>query len=468
MTNSSSVGFKIGMPENNTWSARQWFIMFGTVLVLWTILYVFSHTGMGITGYEHTKFTSADIRHINSILISDNSDINGNTSSSRLAAQPAINNSNDGFLDQYQADTLVSSNYIGEYRELSTNYYNKEEEKKEKVRKAIIYISSQYGNEISTAQLNNIEQYISTFTPKETGIFLADYRLKVTSFFWLSGALVYAEVIFWVVFGVLCSLLFFAGNNIRKGNGNTQKDIIYQLARLFYAPFTGIILVLLYTYFKGGTTLHVEAGESIIILAFLIGISSGVVLEFWDRVRNNKTVVYSNAPAIYSETTQKAEQQYTAGQQREASVNEKTPADLPDGETNEIRPNEQDNDKPAKMNNSVPQNKEISEVGIDLKLDFSGLFDDERAQLQRLGFNRAIVTLHNVNGKDIIPAKKQGDDMTTFIAEGVKPGIYITRATLSQRLRDEQIINLFGEKTAYITEDKPGLELYMKKYEPSA
>ena len=58
--------------------------------------------------------------------------------------------------------------------------------------------------------------------------------------------------------------------------------------------------------------------------------------------------------------------------------------------------------------------------------------------------------------------------MTTFIAEGVKPGIYITRATLSQRLRDEQIINLFGEKTAYITEDKPGLELYMKKYEPSA
>jgi hypothetical protein len=52
-----------------------------------------------------------------------------------------------------------------------------------------------------------------------------------------------------------------------------------------------------------------------------------------------------------------------------------------------------------------------------------------------------------------------------FLAINVKPGIYIARATLSMRLIDDQIINLFGERTSYLTADKPGFELYIRKYE---
>lgn len=471
MANSSSVGYKISTYKAKNWSAKQWFIVFGIVLVSWTTLYVFSHTSAGIKGYEHTKFSSADIRHINSILISDYTDGGRSTSSSPASGYSAFNNNNDGFLDHYEVDTLIQSNYIGEYKQLENAYYNSEQaERKERVRKAITYISSQYGNEISSSQLNNIEQYLSTFSPKETGIFLADYRLSVTSFFWLSGSLVYAEVIFWVIFGVLCSLLFFAGNNIRKSEGNTQKDIVYQLARLFYAPFKGVILVLIYTYLKGGTTLHVEAGEGIIILAFLVGISSGVVLEFWDRVRNNKTIIISPTPTVHANSAHTTSEHNTAEQQNNITEQELLINDTieqeprPKDSTDEV----DDVTTTARGKKTTAPDREISEVGIDLKLDFSGLYDDERSQLQRLGFSKAIVTLHNVNGRDIVPAKKQSDDMTTFIAVGVKPGIYIARATLSQRLRDDQIINLFGEKTAYITEDKPGLELFVKKYEASA
>src|SRR5690606_31294737 len=103
-----------------------------------------------------------------------------------------------------------------------------------------------------------------------------------------------------------------------------------------------------------------------------------------------------------------------------------------------------------------PGETDIKEVEIDLKLDTHGLFEEEKNELLAVGFSKAVVTLHNVNGKDIITAKKASERTTSeFVATNVKPGIYIARATLSQRLGDDYIINLFGEKTAYITIDKP-------------
>lgn len=467
MTTSSSVNGSNTFKTNN-WSSRRWLLIFGVALLGWGALYVIAHSSIGMPGYERSGFSDADIRHVNSILINTTPE-----EDARAFAKQRVTNTNDGFLDTYRIDSTEDKSAIERYPESYTySTMSEADDRKERVRKAMIYISSQYGQDIDATELANIRQYISTFGPRETGIFLSDYNLRVRSFFWLTGAMVYAEVIFWVIFGVLCSILFYIGNLVRRGNGHSsnQRNIIYQSARLFYAPFAAVMLVLAYSYLKGGATLQIDASAAIIIFAFLLGFYSGLVLDLYDRLKGNTARGKSmddmvDRKPVYASQTVTAEPK----PQPKEVVAETDDFDEEEPEEEHIEPAQQyppvQEVKQKERRKAVNEENEINEVDIDLKLDFSGLFDEERSQLQRLGFNRAIVTLHNVNGKDIIPAKKLDEDMTTFVATDVKPGIYIARATLSQRLRDDQIVNLFGEKTAYITEDKPGLELYVKKYE---
>lgn len=468
MTTGVSGHYGRSTTKTNKWTARHWFLLYGTVLLAWAAVYMLSHSGLGIPGYEHARFSSADIRHINSILVAPATQSRPSSSYGRQA----VTNTNDGFLDSYSEDSAEQDYepYIATFPEHnSISTMDAETEQKERVKKAMIYISSQYGEEIDPKQMATIQQYISTFTPRETGIFLADYRLRLRSFFWLSGKLLYAEVVSWVIFGVLCSLLFFIGKNAGKENGISFRVIIYQSARLLYAPFAAVILVLVYSYLKGDATLHVEASELIIIFGFLLGFYSGSVMELMDRLRGNYVSANSYIPVVMPATAAPVLQPEAYEAQQATAVSD----DTQQKEQEETATDELPVQATAYTPEAIPEQKrsllnednEISEVDIDLKLDLSGLFDEERNQLNRLGFSKAIVTLHNVNGKDIIPAKKVSEDMTTFVASDVKPGIYIARATLSQRLRDDHIINLFGEKTAYITEDKPGLELFVKKYE---
>lgn len=459
--------------KTDYWTARQWLAIFGMLLVVWGVIYLISHSSVGVQGYEYKKFSNADIRHINSILVNpvDGSQVQY----SDFSSKQRVTNTNDGFLDSYTEDSTELVPYISEHPE--TNYINNtsdEYERQARIRKASVYISSQYDKDIDEAQLHNILRYISTFNPTETGIFLADYNLKVKSFFWLSGPLVYAEIVFWTIFGVLCSLLLLVGNHMRKDKEDTHTEILAQAARLLYAPIACIILLLIYNYLKGGGAMDTRAGGGTIIFSFLLGFYSGTVMDFFDRVRNilfntnKQETIQSNT--IHKQPTPQPAPTYTAPV---GSVPVQEPVQH-DEENNHYEAKEEHTetqqqpellqDDHVSKKTTLNEDNELAEVDIDLKLDLGSLQEEERNQLQKMGFSKAIVTLHNVNGKDIIPAKKLNDDMTTFVAESVKPGIYIARATLSQRLRDDNIINLFGEKTAYITEDKPGLELYVKKY----
>lgn len=488
MTSGSSGQTKHNNKQGTHWSARRWLASFAVFLLGWTIIYLFCHSELGLRGYEYARFTDADIRHVNSILV--NPVAADDVQYSDFSARQRVTNTNDGFLDAYPADSGGLVPYISEYPE--TNYINNmsdEYDRRERIRKAMVYITSQYGKDIDEEQLSNIQRYISTFSPRETGIFLSDYNLKISSFFWLAGPMVYVEVVFWAIFGVLCSLLLLTGNMIRKNTQHVHRDILYQSARLLYAPFAGIIVLLAYNYLKGAGTMHIQSGDGIIVFAFLLGFYSGTVMELLDRVRNVlfNTPVNGNGYNTYAQE-EPARQEARLEPEPVGKVPVQEPVLHDDEVVTDTTAVEEEQGEEAYFDNEehIPDvtysvhsepavdemettrlnaNNELEEVDIDLKLDFSGLFDEERTQLQKLGFSKAIVTLHNVNGKDIIPAKKLNEDMTTFVATDVKPGIYIARATLSQRLRDDQIINLFGEKTAYITEDKPGLELYVKKYE---
>lgn len=470
MTSNSSANNGLNTGKTYNWSARQWLAFFSMLLFAWTVLYLVTHSRYGLQGYEYTRFNDADIRHINSILVSANTQ---ETAFSDYAVKHRVSNTNDGFLDAYPSDSAQPISYASDYPE--TTYLNNQPEdidRKERVKKAMVYVLSQYGNRIDQEQAENIQRYIYTFNTSETGIFLNDFHLKIKSFFWLSGALLYGEIVFWTIFGVLCSLLLFVGNTIRR-NIDINRDVLYQAARLLYAPFAGMILVLCYSYVKGGSSIDIQPNEGIIVFAFILGFYSGTVMEWLDRLRavifntgNYRDGAYdSNRTA---ETRQAAKEEELAQPVGKVPVQQPVLDDEPEVEYFENVPPAKEDTATAtstKKKSLLNENNELEEVEVDLKLDFSGLFDEEREHLQRLGFNKTIVTLHNVNGRDIIPAQKRDDHSTLFIANDVKPGIYIARATLSVRIKDDHIINLFGEKTAYITEEKPGLELYVKKYE---
>lgn len=443
----------------NYWTAKKWFTVLIVLLVAWGALYAIMHGDEGHLGYEYVSFSKNQIRQINRLLTTESSILQGEDNNI------AADNANTDSLYPLSEATPIPEKYQGSANTVQTTTCDLDC----RTEKVILFLNSEFEGDISQDQLNTIRKYIKTFGPDQVGIFLADHKVKVRSYFWLTGAYVYVEIVFWVIFGVICSLLFSVGNVVRRvgrNGGFNPNEIIYQVAKLFYAPFSAIIIVLAYSYFKNSATLNIDASEAVIVFAFLAGLYSGRVMNFFDKAKQvllpanvnehmEPQVVQPQTQPMVAEEVQRHQSRPQPQYRPHVDKGNVTDADIL---------KEMDRASAASIEDKDDE-KGIDEVDIDLKLDISGLFDEEKSQLQKLGFNKAIVTLHNVNGKDIIPARKLGDDMSTFVASGVRPGIYIARATLSQKLKDDNIINLFGEKTAYVTIDKPGLELYVKKYQ---
>ncbi len=461
MVTNSSEKVSSTTPFNASfWNAKRWFAFLSVTLVVWVVVYLFVHNLPEYKGYEYVHFDKTQIRQINTILT---------TESSVLPINVAEETSDITTEETYplSESTPPPKKYRADNNIVTTSC-----DLDCRTEKVLLYIRGEFDEEVSAEQLATVAEYIKTFGPEEVGIFLADYKLKVRSFFWLTGPLVYGEIIFWVIIGVICSLLFAIGNVVRRSGGFNSNEIIYQVAKIFYAPFSAIIIVLAYSYFKNDTTLNIDANEGVIVFAFVAGLYSGRVMGFMDKLKQ-LLLPSGNIKQAHAEVTTPAKAHTVVVKEEQpkvvttATTSSKTVKAEEKRVTDEEILREMDSNymPPVEEEKKKGDESEIGEVDIDLKLDFSGLFDEERDELQRKGFSKAIVTLHNVNGKDIIPAKKHEDDTSTFVANDVKPGIYIARATLSQRLKDDHIINLFGEKTAYVTIDKPGLELYVKKYE---
>lgn len=495
MTTSTSLENNGNPFRSGFWNARKWFLFLVIALLAWTGIYLIAHTSMGINGYEYTKLNNTQIRQINRILTTEASIL---PEQNTVMVEQAV--SVPATVDTQATDNASGAALaartpppVRTKAAITDNQNNTVVECDEqcRVQKALLYIRGEFEDELMPEQLDIIEEYIYTFDPQEAGIFLADHKIKVRSFFWLSGPMAYAEIIFWVIIGVLCSLLFTVGITARKdilNNTSTfnSSEIIYQVAKIFYAPFSAIIIVLAYSYFTDGTTLNINASEGMIVFGFIAGFYSGRVMNFLDKFKqlilpsangNGATPISYTAPQQVNKPQAVAETQVPAKQSQQILFKDSPPPADNLSQTRleqeaPLKPERNVHEGTSMVNESgiierlrtKNSGSGIDEVDIDLRLDLSGLQDDEKSQLQQIGFQKAIVTLHNVNGKDIIPAKKLEEDTSTFVASDVKPGIYIARATLSQKLKDNHIVNLFGEKTAYVTADKPGLELHVKKY----
>ncbi len=108
-----------------------------------------------------------------------------------------------------------------------------------RINKALLYVRTEFNNKLQPDQEDIIKAYISTFSAQEVGSYLAQLKLKVVSYFWLSGPFMYFEMIFWVIFGVICSNIFMLGilGRTRGLEAFDSREVPYQVAKFFLCTF---------------------------------------------------------------------------------------------------------------------------------------------------------------------------------------------------------------------------------------
>ena len=424
------------------WTFGKWFRFLSFFLLCWIGLYLVAHTSRVHEGYMNLRFNPQQLDQINRILYAkDQINPVGNV----IKIDSSTSSADTGRKDTLPKAKLeaMPTQYIG--------YYDKCDDSC-RVNKAMLFIRSEFDNNIKEEQLQIIKQYLSSFSSQEVGTFLLNIKLKIKSYFWLTGAFVYLEIVFWSIIGVLCSMLFTVGIVSKSAVDSKPRfnpnEIPYQVAKLFYAPFCTIVIVLAYNYIKHRNVIEVNTNEGMLVFSFMAGLFAGRMMNVLERVKDilmpENIFNEPEASLSFSASVAKAGRTSAAQQEKES---------------------------PVRLTNNVPDvadvySTTVSEVAIELKLDLSGMFEEEKNEILEEGFDKAVVTLHSVNGREIITARKTGDSqMPTFLATNLEPGIYIVRCTLTQTLSDDYIINLFGEKTAYITRDNKNIELYIKKYE---
>lgn len=421
------------------WTVRKWFAFLALFLILWIGLYLYAHYIR--PGYQYYRFNTEQLQQLSGILYQKD-----NTEPAAEKVRVVDNTIRQTI--SAKGDTILDTSvYTRPQAALmpETSICNDSC----RINKAMLYIRSEFDDGVKEEQLNIIRDYLSSFSSREVISFLAQTKLRVRSYFWLTGSPVYFEVVFWAIIGVICSSIFALGNMSRRGINNFDiNDIPYQLAKLFYAPFSAIIILLTYNYVKHRNVVEVNTNEGLIVFAFVAGLFSGRMMSLLERFKD-ALLPENGAFRPQSQVSQPAEPHPVHTDSRSVAM-----------------PGRRSTLAEEKPQHLYEEPEIIKEVNVDLKLDASGLFEEEKNEILDVGFASAVVTLHNVNGKDIITARRTEENgVYAFIAQDVRPGIYITRATLTQKLSDDYIINLFGEKTAYITDENNGVELYIKKYE---
>ena len=105
-----------------------------------------------------------------------------------------------------------------------------------------------------------------------------------------------------------------------------------------------------------------------------------------------------------------------------------------------------------------------SDLFITLELNPVGLFEDVKKELRQRGFAATSVSLQKEGNEDIMNVKKTSDEMfPVYYIEALDQGNYIVRAMLSVRMKDNSIVNLFGEQRIFLSGNDIDLKLPLQK-----
>ncbi|HRO43382.1 MAG TPA: hypothetical protein PL009_11155 [Flavipsychrobacter sp.] len=238
-------------------------------------------------------------------------------------------------------------------------------------------------------------------------------------YFWLSNNGLMAEVIFWSLFGALSNVFIsMIGATSKRSNLFDKKSIGFHSFQIVIAPFFAFFLFSAVFYLNERETFD----KSFILLSFVAGLLSGHLLLLFTS--------------------------YSKHSPRELAFAPYHPAA-----------------SPPHVETEIPYGLAIaSTIVIKLELDDAALFFDEKKELLAKGFESASVSIQKEGAGDIINASKNGvATSVTFIVDDVEKGKYTIRAMQSLKLKDNSVLNLFGEQEIEVLEDEENLILYLKK-----
>lgn len=117
--------------------------------------------------------------------------------------------------------------------------------------------------------------------------FIQNARFRVKSYFWLAGPHTYIEIIFWTIFGVISSILFYIAMAIANGTGFKPSESPGHLAKIVYSPFISLIIIFSYNYLSNPDSfIDVSASKGTLIISFLLGFYSSRAMKLLDKLKD--------------------------------------------------------------------------------------------------------------------------------------------------------------------------------------
>jgi hypothetical protein len=288
---------------------------------------------------------------------------------------------------------------------------------------ALEYVKSAFSNKVDTSEFADIKRFLTRCSKTTAAAYVADYRFKVESNFWLIGPLVYWEIVFWSLFGVISSLLFSLGllsTNATTDPNNPQtvfdsSEIPGQVAKLLYAPLCTLVIVFGYNFFADENIVDISSSKGVIVFAFLGGFYSSRLISFLDRLKEVLLPISSNAVMPRAATTSQAA---------------------------------------------------LANVKVALEPD-STIAGDIRNEIIEAGFNTATVELEHKEKGTIIKAEPpQEDQSNVFVVPSIPPGKYLIKVSWAKEL-DGEVVNLSAKQEVEIKSAEEVVKIVLSKSEAS-
>ncbi len=154
-----------------------------------------------------------------------------------------------------------------------------------KVDKAVNYMAQNLSPSGERAKTDFKNQY-GKFKVSELIAALPSISMESRSYFWLNTDMKYIEVIFWSIFGVLASLLYFSSESMRLGTFKKEELPVYW-AKIFYAPLIALIIIFSFKLItSSGSAVFDYTSIEIIVFSFILGFFSGRAIELLNKIKD--------------------------------------------------------------------------------------------------------------------------------------------------------------------------------------
>ena len=235
----------------------RWFIKVIGILLLLCIVYVWLH--VSFKGKAVNQLSTSDVTNINLL----------------------FNNQPIGIIDTTNAGNFLTQGDTSR-NPVRSNVKTLPVDSLKKM--VLVYIFTKYPPLTREDSLNTAN-VLMQFDRSTFPVMVTQYPYLSGSFFWLTDGWIYLEIIFWSLFGLICSLLYNVSEAVRVENfKETEKPI--HLAKLIYTPFIVLIIYLAADTLTSENSLSVpKYGTGVMVFAFILGFFSRRSIELLDRLK---------------------------------------------------------------------------------------------------------------------------------------------------------------------------------------